>query len=171
MPDSRARKRAAPLLESGPTTYSHNTQRDHNMSVNLSSSPPIPTVSIEVTRERARLQTKTARRVSDGDSFWAFHLRNPHVYAYIRDHIQNQVEQGFQRCAVAQAAVNFRYSVAGTAGNEYKFCNNYSPYYARLIGYWESPDLSGTLEYKKSSADQWFQIKFNGAPPPKVISL
>lgn len=91
------------------------------------------------------------------EKFEAFHEQNPHVYdAFVRLAREWRAATGKPTGINALSEV-VRWELnlkTADASYEYKLCNTYRPFYARLIMARE-PELAGIFELRSSEADEW----------------
>ena len=87
--------------------------------------------------------------------FELFHASNPHVYSALvtlarRFRDKNRSAQ--TGIAMLYEVLRWEYYLATDSEDDFKLCNNYKAFYARLIMANE-PDLQGIFNVKKSIAD------------------
>lgn len=89
--------------------------------------------------------------------FVEFHTKSPEVYAVLvrlaREWVLNT---GRNRLGMKALFERARWEIAiSTSDPDWKLCNSYTAYYARLLMLQE-PDLDGLFELRRSEADDWF---------------
>lgn len=81
--------------------------------------------------------------------FWRFHRLNPHVYDELIAMTREAKAHGLKRIGMKMLFEVLRWNTAlRTYGDEFKLCNNYTAYYARLIMVCE-PDLDGMFVLRR----------------------
>lgn len=95
-------------------------------------------------------------RVTGGgldDKFRAFHEANPHVYRALRDAALRLKRKGWQQYSIMTLLGVLRYQAdletvdPDPRNSQFKMCNSYAPFYARLIMDNE-PELAGFFEIR-----------------------
>jgi len=90
----------------------------------------------------------------NGTKFWIFHEENPDVYGELKKLAVQLMDLGHNTYGIAGLFEVLRWHRAlKTVGNEFKLCNTYRAWYARLLMKNE-PDLYMFFRLRVSKADQ-----------------
>ena len=90
--------------------------------------------------------------------FWDFHRANPTVFAMLRMYalIAKERKRGQYSISVITEIIRWHVDIE-TSGSEFKLCNSYRAYYARLLMF-EEPELEGFFNVKKvHGEDAWWK--------------
>lgn len=91
-------------------------------------------------------------------NFWAFHERNPHVYAKLVEIAHFVQSKGRASWGIAAIFERLRWvSEFETEGDLYKLNNDYRAFYSRML--MREPDLSGFFRVRVSAADSDVLLK------------
>ena len=91
--------------------------------------------------------------------FIEFHKSNPQVYVELRDIALRIKKRGYDFYGIGACYEIVRFHrVMETTDDDFKLCNDYRAYYARLLMRNE-PELKGFFRTKKSKADRMGEIE------------
>jgi len=85
------------------------------------------------------------------EKFQEFHQSNPHVYNRMVELTRSLVDKGHRKVGISMIFEVLRWQhllETDDPNSKYKLCNNYKPYYSRLIMAQE-PELDGVFDTKK----------------------
>lgn len=105
-------------------------------------------------KELQRVQPISFKGGSIEERFNAFHLANPHIYEMLRDYALQAFRNGRRKLGMKALYERLRWDYTVLTDHEdFKLCNDYTAYYARLIME-KNPELKGvfvtrTLRSKK----------------------
>lgn len=89
-------------------------------------------------------------------SFWDFHARNPHVLIKLKEIAYLVKNSGKSKFGMKAVFERLRWvSTFETDHDDYKLCNSFTAFYARLL-LQEEPDLRGFFSLRASVADGVF---------------
>jgi hypothetical protein len=90
--------------------------------------------------------------------FWKFHRDNPYVYKMLKKYSLDMRKKGIDRWGIGGLFEVLRWDVVmHTKDNsEYKLCNDYRAFYARLL-IRQNSMLEGFFVLRESAADEMFE--------------
>ena len=86
------------------------------------------------------------------EKFIKFHLKNPHVYEMLATLCFKVQEAGFKKFSIAQLFEQLRWHYRiETVDTQFKLCNSYRAFYARLLME-KNPELNGFFLLRKQTS-------------------
>lgn len=87
------------------------------------------------------------------DKFWQYHRENPQVYAEFCRITYQAIERGYKNWGAKGVFEILRWNTAVRARGEFKICNDYTPFYARLFMR-DHPQHAGFFRVRESKCDK-----------------